>query len=159
MKTLVVYYSRTGNTRKVAEAISNAFKCDVEELADLTNRKGFIGWLFAGRDGMRKRLTKIKDVLKDLSSYDIVMIGGPVWSWNVCAPVRTFLNQYSDQIKDAAFFCTEGGAGGERAFRSMEEMLGKPPVATLVVREFEVKSGRFPEKVSRFVDAIRTGRP
>jgi len=158
MKVLVVYYSRSGNTKKVAQAISNAFKCDIEEINDTANRKGIIGWLFAGRDGMKKNLTKIKDVLKDLGSYDTVIIGGPIWSWSLSAPVRTFLMQYKDQLKNVAFFCTEGGAGAENAFRSMEEITEKRPVAKLVVKELEVKTGRYPAKVSGFVDEIRTGR-
>ena len=158
MKALVVYYSRTGNTRKVAQAISNALKCDIEEIIDETNRKGIINWFLAGRDASRKRLTKIKDVLKDLSSYDTVIIGGPVWAWGLDVPLRTFLTQYKDQLKDVAFFCTEGGSGGENAFRSMEEILEKRPLATLIVRQSEVIRGKYPEKVSGFVDEIRTGR-
>ena len=155
MKALVIYYSLSGNTRKVATAISNGLKCELEEIKDTKKRTGLLGWLMTGRDGAKELLTKIKDVEKDLSSYDIVMIGGPIWSWNLNSPVRTFLSQYADQIKAAAFFCTEGGSGDKRAFKSMEELLGKPPIATLVVKESEVKRDSYHEKVGAFVDRIR----
>lgn len=156
MKVLVVYYSRSGTSRKVAEAISNAFKCDIEEIKDTKDRSGFLGWFAAGRDSMLGNLTKIKDILKSVGSYDVVIVGGPVWAWNIDIPVRTFLTNYGDQIKSAAFFCTEGGAGASRAFRTMSAMLGKEPVATLVAREIEVKQGKHLQKISEFVDKIRT---
>lgn len=103
MKALVVYYSRTGNTKKVATAIANGFKCDIEEIKDTKNRSGIWGWLMSGRDASKKLLTNIKDVEKDLDSYDIVIIGGPIWAWNLSAPVRTFLSKYAHQIRSAAF--------------------------------------------------------
>ena len=155
MKVLVVYYSRSGNTKKVAEAISNAFKCDIEEIKDTKDRSGFLGWLYAGRDSMRGNLTKIKDILKNVGSYDIVIVGGPIWAWNIDIPVRTFLTNYGDQIKNAAFFCTEDRMGASRAFKTMSSILGKEPVATLVARKMEVKQGKHLQKVSAFVDKIR----
>lgn len=156
MKTLVVYYSRGGNTKKVAEAISNAFKCDIEEIIDTKNRSGIWGWIIAGRDATLGNLTKIKDIMKQVESYDLIIIGGPIWSWNVCPAVRTFLVQYMDQIKKAAFFCTEDGSGGDRAFRNMEKVSGKSPVAKMIIKARDVTSGKYPEKVSGFIDQIRT---
>lgn len=156
MKTLVVYYSRSGNTKKVAEAVSNAFKCDIEAIVDTKKRTGLWGWLTSGRDATIGAVTQIEDFKRDLSSYDLIIIGTPIFSWNVSAAVRTFLLQYQDQIKSAAFFCTEGGGGGNRAFGSMEKVLGKKPVATLIVNEKEVKNGDYHKKASEFIDIIRS---
>ena len=158
MKTLIVYYSRTGTTKKAAVAIANALQCDIEEIKENKNRAGIWGWLTAGRDATLGSLTKIKDIGRDISSYDLIVIGGPVWASNVCPPVRTFLVQYLDQIKNVAFFCTEGGRGSNRAFDSMEKAAGKAPAATLVLRRMEMISGKYPGKVSEFVDKIRTSR-
>jgi flavodoxin len=158
MKTLVVYYSRSGHSKKVAEAISNAFKCDIEELKDTKKRSGILGWIFAGRDGSMKNLTKLNDVTKDIRVYDLIIIGGPIWAWNVCAPVRTFLTNYGDQIKSAAFFCTQAGSGAENAFKSMEEVLGKQPIAKQVVNDADMSSGMYKEMVSGFIDKIRSSK-
>jgi flavodoxin len=158
MKTLVIYYSRGGNTKKVAEAISNAFKCDIEAIVDKKKRYGLWGWLTSGRDATIGAVTKIEEVTKDLTEYDLIIIGTPIFSWNVSAAVRTFLLQYQDQIKQAAFFCTEGGGGGNRAFSAMEKISGKVPVASLIVNEKEVKNGAYSQKVGQFIDHIRSGR-
>ena len=45
MKVLVVYYSRTGNTKFVAEAIAQSLEADIEEIKDGKNRMGVFGFL------------------------------------------------------------------------------------------------------------------
>ena len=49
-KTLVAYYSRTGTTKKVGEAIAKALKADIDEIIDLKKRSGAIGWVVSGKD-------------------------------------------------------------------------------------------------------------
>lgn len=50
MKTSVIFYSRTGNTRKIAEELSNSLKCDTEEIVDTQKRSGVFGYIRSGRD-------------------------------------------------------------------------------------------------------------
>ncbi len=114
-----------------------------------------MGWFSAGRDGSKKLLTKIKDLSKDIRAYDHIIVGGPIWAWNLCSPVRTFLMQNIDQMNSASFFCSEGGKGSDNAFKSMEEIIGRSPVATLAIKEAELKSGNYTLKVAGFVDSIR----
>ena len=64
MKSLVIFYSRTGNTKKVAENIANDLNCDIEEIFDTKNRAGSIGWLSAGKDANTKKLTTLKEWLR-----------------------------------------------------------------------------------------------
>ena len=59
MKTLVVYYSRTGFTKLVAEMIADKLGADCKEIIDKTDRKGVLGYLKAARDAMQKKKTKI----------------------------------------------------------------------------------------------------
>ena len=49
IKILTVYFSRSGNTRKVAEAISKAVVSDLEEIMEPRGRGGSISWLRSGR--------------------------------------------------------------------------------------------------------------
>jgi len=155
MRTLVVYYSRSGHTKMVAEEISNALKCDIEPIIDTKSRKGIIGWLSAGKDATLGDTTKIKEILKDVSSYDLVIIGGPVWSWNISPAVRTFMLQYMEQLKNAAFFCTEDGGGAKRSFRNLAALLGKQPVATLEIKASSLNKEEHKRMISDFVDTLR----
>ena len=54
MKILVVFYSRTGNTKKIGEEISKNLKSDIDEIIDQKSRNGAIGFLTGGIDAMKK---------------------------------------------------------------------------------------------------------
>jgi len=60
MKTLVVYYSRTGTTKTVGKAIAKELKADSDEIIDLKNRLGPVNYIIAGKDATLRKLTKIK---------------------------------------------------------------------------------------------------
>ncbi len=53
MKTLVVYYSRTGNTKLIGDELAAVLGADVEELKDRDDRSGRMGYIRAGRDALR----------------------------------------------------------------------------------------------------------
>jgi len=57
---LVVFYSRSGNTKKVATDIASALGADLEEIVEKKNRQGNLGWLSGGRDAMKKAQTEIE---------------------------------------------------------------------------------------------------
>ncbi len=156
MKTLVICYSRSGHTKKVAEAISFVLKCDIEEIKDKVDRRGIWGWLTSGRDASMGNLTKISDVMKSIDSYDMVIIGTPIFAWNLSPAIRTFLSENAEKISNAAFFCTEGNTGASNAFKTMSSILGKEPAATLEIKDWEIGAGKHLQKVSDFVDRIRT---
>jgi flavodoxin len=147
LKALVVYYSRTGTTGKVAEKISELLGGDLEELHDVTKRSGMIGWLKAGRDAGSRKLTKLETVKNDPAAYDIVVIGTPIWNHTMSTPVRTYISQYKGSFKKVAFFCTAGGSK-DLIFDEMESLCGKKPVATLrLLMKQEVESGHYVEKI------------
>lgn len=153
MKTLVIYYSRTGYTKKVAETIADLLDCHKEELVDTQDRSGPIGFVRSGRQALRKDMTVLKDIKKEVSSYDLVIIGTPVWVLTMSTPVRTFLHDNYDQIKNVAFFCTYGGMGANRTFADMEELC-KSPVTVLAVKVMELKINKYTKKVTEFVNEI-----
>jgi flavodoxin len=77
MAILVVFYSRTGRKKTIVEAIRKSSDGDIEEIHDSKIRSGLIGWLRSGKDVGSKSLTKIENVKKDPSMYDILTIGSP----------------------------------------------------------------------------------
>jgi len=154
MKSLVVFYSRTGTTKKVAEAIAEKIGAEIEEIKDTVDRTGAKGYLISGRDAMKKRLTKLEPFWHDLSDYDLVVIGTPIWGWNMSVPARAFITEQKEKFKNVAFFCTMGGSGGQRAFSGMEEIIGKKPLATLALTTKEVVSGDISGKIDSFIGSL-----
>jgi flavodoxin len=154
MNALVVYYSRTGTTRKIAEKLASLLKCVSEEIHDTTKRKGMLGWLSAGKDTISKELTKLEKVKNDPASYDIVIIGTPIWNGTLSTPIRTYLTQYKDRFKKVAFFCTYQYTD-DNPFEEMESLCGKTPVATLRLhRKQEVEVDQYIEKTEEFIDRL-----
>jgi len=157
VKTLVFFYSRTGTTRAAAQEIASACGCPAVEIVDRKDRSGPAGYLSAGKDAMRRRLTDIAPVPRDPSEAEVVVVGTPVWAFTVSPAVRTFLSQHAGRLPQVAFFCTQGGCGGKRALREMTALAGKQPVATLVLNEREMRSGAFRSRVRAFVSQFSHG--
>jgi len=155
MKSLVVFYSRTGPTKRVAEVIADTLKCDVEEIIDTKNRKGLFGYLRSGSDAIRKRLTNIKEIKYNPADYDLIVLGTPNWGGIFTPAIRTYVTQNQDKIKKVAFFITCGGSGLEKIFAELEKLCGKPSIATLGLTAKEVKQDQFIDKVKDFVTKIK----
>jgi flavodoxin len=155
MKPLVVYYSRSGITKKVALELAQALGCEHEELEDTQDRSGLGGWLRSGRQAMKEEPTTLKPINKDLAQYDLLIVGTPVWAGKMSVPTRTFLIQNKDKLKEVAFFYTSGGKDNEqKIFPVMEQVCGKKPKATLGVRTKEVKKDEYKDKVVAFAKAL-----
>lgn len=154
MKTLVAYYSRTGTTKKIGEEIARKLGADIEEIIDTVDRSGLIGWLYAGRDGMKKLLTKIKRPKLNPTDYDLVIVGTPIWAGNVSAPTRTYLTAFKKRFNKVAFFCTMGGQGSDNTFKEMSEAADKTPTTTAAITTKEVTSNIYSEKLDEFYSKL-----
>ena len=151
---IVVYYSRTGTTRMVAEAIRNALGCEIDEIEDTKGRSGMLGWLRAGRDAGARSLTRISGVDRDPSEYDIAVIGSPTWNGTVSTPIRTYIAENKERIREVALFST-GDSEEPDATVDMEELLGRRAIARLhLLRKRDVEGGGYQEKVDEFAAQI-----
>ena len=154
MKALVVYYSRTGHTKKAAETIAEMLGCDREEIIDKQGLSGPLGWLRSGYQTTKKSLTELKDLESDLSVYDLVIIGTPVWAGTVSVPVRTFVSQYKDLLCKVAFFSTHSGDETQNEFVEMEALCKTQPVSVVSFSSKEVEKEDYIEKVKEFVSGL-----
>jgi menaquinone-dependent protoporphyrinogen IX oxidase len=154
-KILVIFYSRSGTTRRIATALSAALGGSVEEIAEDRGRSGFLGYLRSVIEARRKRSANIRPARNDPKSFDLVVIGTPVWAWSVSSPVRAYLTANKDRLPAVAFFCTLGGKGSETAFAQMQGIVGKSPRATCAITAREVASGGQGPSLASFAEALR----
>ncbi|MEW5825704.1 MAG: flavodoxin [Candidatus Bipolaricaulota bacterium] len=142
MKALVVYYSKSGTTRRVAEEIARALGADLEEIVEVgTQRSGLVGYLRAGRDAMRERASQIRPATKRPADYDVVFVGSPVWGWNLAPAVRSYLAAANLEGKPVALFCTMASSGDRRTFSAMRSLArGSESLGELAVAASELKS-------------------
>lgn len=151
MKILIAFYSRTGTTKKIAEAIAGKIAVDLEEIKDTVERGGAMGYLRSGRDAMKKKTTKLEPLKLEPEQYDLAIIGTPIWGWNMSVPVRTYITEQKNKFKNVAFFCTMGGSGDKTAFLEMENIIGKKPVGTLAVKTKDVVTDNYSEPLEEFI--------
>lgn len=155
-KILVVFYSRTGTTRRVATALAATLGGSIEEIAEARGRGGFLGYLRSVIEARRGKLPDIMPARNDPSSFDLVVIGTPVWAWSLSSPVRAYLTANRDRLPAVAFFCTLGGKGSETAFAQMQGIAGKSPRATCAILARDVASGREGTQLAKFAAELRT---
>ena len=151
MKCLLVFYSRTGRTKKIAELISTEINCDYEEIFDTKKRKGIIiGFLKSGYAATGEKLTILKKIQKEPKLYDIVILGTPIWNKRMTPAIRTYITENKNQFKGVAFFCAMGGKGGINTFESMTKLCEKTPVSTLAISKKDIKNNLHTDKIKNF---------
>ena len=104
-KILISYYSRTGTTKKIGEIISAQLNCEVEEITTVKNVAGVLGYLLCGKEAAKKQPAEIRPTSKNPADYDLIIIGTPIWGWNISSPIRAYLLKNTDKFKNIACFC------------------------------------------------------
>lgn len=128
MRSVIVYYSYSGNTKKVAEVLKQQLEkegqADIIHLEAEDESESFFGQ--AWRAFFKKR-AKIKEVLFDLSGYDLICLGTPVWAFEPTPAVQAYLDSCAGlEGKKVVIFTTYGsGAGKDRCMNAMESALRK----------------------------------
>jgi len=166
MKVLIVFYSRTGNTRRAAQAVADELRaagCEVavEELVDRKNRRGLRVWSAGVKDATLKHTTEIDPVGADVAAFDVVVAGTPLWAGTVVPAVRTFLKTHRDDIGQVAFFCTMLGLPDNRSFGAMAKVCGRKPLARMALIDHHISHNdpdKFLSRTGRFVRTIIEAR-
>ena len=128
MKTVVVYYSMSGNCEYTAKKIARALNADLIRLEpqkaypDSGARKFF----WAGKSAVMGEAPALKPYKFKAPAYDRVIFGFPVWASNPTPPIRTFIRENEDKLKGKKFaaFACQSGNGAEKALAKLKKMLG-----------------------------------
>ena len=130
-KVLVLYYSQTSHTATVAQEIQKALGADMEEIIPVVPYDGTYEETIA-RAGMEREkgiLPAIQPIQADLSQYDLIFLGYPVWYGTYAVPMSTVLNEVDFSGKKIVPFCTFGSGG---LFSSSADLAAKLPDATIL---------------------------
>jgi flavodoxin len=155
-KTLVVYHSRSGHTRRVAQTLARRLHADLDEIKLAESRAGPIGYVRCALEAITEA-TPSSHARRDPHAYDLVIVGTPVWFWSLSSPVRDYLHKIRGARARFAFFCTLGGSGAMRVFETMTTLIGRMPVATLALTDAEIEA-RETEKIDAFVQTLQGRR-
>lgn len=142
MKSLVVYYTRTKITQKVAQEIANKLDCDIEEVVPKVNYNGKLGYARGIKDGASAKIVDLEPLKYDPKDYDIVYLGAPVWASKAANPLISYLKQNEGKFSEVKFFLTAGSSGFESSFSQMEKY-SKKPLKTIAITTKQVKHGEY----------------
>jgi flavodoxin len=153
-RILVVYCSRSGHTRSIARRIAEGCGADIEEITDVAARDGLAGALRSAVEAVLGIEAAIHPVRHPPKGYDLVVVGTPVWCWNVASPVRGYLTAYGAGLHRVALFCTFGGSGQDKVLGDLQRLCGRASVATLALSEAECAAPGHRAKLSKFVRTV-----
>ena len=149
MKSAVIYFSYSGNTKKVAGILAELLnkKGPVEEieLIALDEAKSFLGQC---RRAFSRARAKIAPVKIDLSGFDLVSFGSPVWAFAPTPAMNTYLDLCTGLGgKEVILFTTYGsGTGNERCLNYTQDVLAKKGVERFnrfSIQQLKVKNTEF----------------
>ncbi len=127
MKKLVVYFSASGTTKKVAEKIASEIGADIFEIepkeaytqADLdwTNQSS------RSTIEMKDRSSRpaIKSNVNNIADYDTIILGFPVWWYTAPTIVNTFIEANDLKGKKINVFVTSGGSGADGSVNDLKQ--------------------------------------
>lgn len=123
-KILVAYYSLTGKTEKVAQAIADAsggqlYRIEVAKSypADAKERRAILE-----AEIEENFLPPLKATMINPGQFDIIFLGSPVWANHISQPVKSFLNQYDLAGNHVIPFVTHSGGGRGQSFDDVAEL-------------------------------------
>jgi flavodoxin len=153
MKIAIVYYSYSGNTKKIADALADYLKpqgtVQMIELKALDESNNFFAQ--ASRAFWHKK-AEITVADFNLSHSDLVCFGTPVWAFAPAPAMNTYLDKcWGLPGKEVILFTTYGsGAGRERCLNYMQDILAKKGAQNfkrLHVQQFKVGEQELVKKI------------
>ncbi len=141
MRTLCLYYTRTNTTKEIMENIARIIGADVAEYTDGKDRSGFLGYVGACFATVNNTISGVSvkgDV--DLTSYDRVLIGMPVWVEGPCAIGKALIKKYRNSLPSEVYYVvTHMGDKHDymEKIKAMDGLLGRPSSGQISIRTKE----------------------
>jgi len=135
MRVLIIFFSLDGNTKFIAESMAREIGADLEELkANIYLPSGVFGKHFwGGRMAIFKKKPALRPIQKNISDYDLVVIGTPVWAFTFTPPIRTFFDEHKFSGKKIALFCCCDGMAGKTIGNMKEHLAGNEIIGSIVL--------------------------
>ncbi len=127
MKTIILYYSFTGNNAWLANALADKLGCTPMEIKEVAPRRKYSILL----DLLFNRQSTLRDCPALIDTYDFVIFIAPIWASMIATPMATFLKKQRDNVRNYAFlsFCSGVSNQENKIRKQLFTLLGKNPVA------------------------------
>lgn len=155
MSTCIAYYSKSGNTKIVAEYLSKKIGADIIKLEDKTNYKGIVGFVKGGMNASRTKKAELAvAVYNEISKYDRIVLATPVWAGKTTPAINSVLENVDFNGKEVYVVTTQAdpsfkGADERKRFYKdiIEKKNGK------VIEYFSLQ-GAIPSKSAKSIEEL-----
>ncbi|MBP5276840.1 MAG: NAD(P)H-dependent oxidoreductase [Lachnospiraceae bacterium] len=155
-KSLVAYFSASGVTKKVATKLASAIGADIFEIVPKElYTSADLNWMDKkSRSSVemndRNCRPEISSKVDDMSKYDTVYVGFPVWWYREPSIIDTFMESYDFSGKTVIPFCTSGGSGLGDSAKNMQALASEAKV----IDEKKFSSGVSEEELKKWADSL-----
>ena len=154
MTVLVVYYSRSGATARLAKAIARRLGADCDEITDGGRHKGVIGCGRAYFASLTRASTPAVAAINP-ANYKSVIVGSPVWGGQIASPVRQYLQTQDLDTRLIGGFCTSWDGGPQdQFFDELCNLAGHQDLKSSSVSQRVSDTGLFQYDVAKFTRAM-----
>jgi len=130
----VLYFTRTENSQRIAEKISNELSCDLVQVTDHINYHGLFGYLKAGSYSMRNKHVDI-EVLGDIDGLEEYVVVGPLWAGGLAPAVKTLLDQLPRNKVHLVVSSRKDPVEDRSGFLSVRDVTQKADNEDLVIKD------------------------
>ena len=162
-KLAIVYYSLSGNTDFVAKEISKNLEVDLIRLIPKKEypNSGFKKFFWGGKSAVMKETPELEEYKFDSDKYDNIIIGTPVWASTFTPPIRTFIKDNKDKLKDKniSIFISCGGTGNEKTIEKIKNYLGIENIRyeLILIDPKDKYSELIKDRIKEFCNKIKEG--
>ncbi len=150
MRKLILYYSRSGHNKKIAQELAKMIEADIEEIIDLDPR----GFIISGWQAIQKRKTKIAPLESKLEEYDQVILSTPFWVGGLPPATRTFLEN-NPELKNFAILSISGsGIKNEGFVDVFEKQYNVKASPRLLISDTDFAKQNYQDQLKNFTEKI-----
>lgn len=154
--TLLIYFSRSGTTERLASQLAAKLGADLELVKPHVSYKGMGGYLRGIWHSLLRRRPAVERG-RDPGNYANVIIGSPIWAGRLSAPMRGYLAQVRGRIGPAAAFWVSGSGNAYKTVAAeIEQLTGRALLATASLGQREVGTAAADAKLETMAQALRT---
>lgn len=146
-KVIIAVYSFEGNCRALAGVMAEATGGEVADITPIREISRNVVWkyLAGGRSAFMRETVPLQPTAFEVTERDLLILGSPVWAWNIPPATRSFLaGRDWTGMRTALFVMHRGGQG--KALRTMREMVGEGGGVVLGASDFHDLRTRDPVK-------------
>ena len=157
-RKIIIYFTYTGNTKKIAEKIKEKLNCDILEIKTVIPYSKDYDTVVNDEQNSESsnHLPEIQNLNIDLSNYDEIILGTPVWWYRPVPAIRTFLTQNDLSGKIIKPYATNAGWLG-RTFKEIKDLCPNSNVENGMNIVFESYSDNLvtsPDEIDNWIESL-----